>query len=158
MKEIYIGGSTNGTLKVDDIDYAQLSQYNWSVIIKNGIEYAQSRTLGSLVYAHTLIINPLEGRVVDHIDGDGLNCTRLNLRQATKSQNAANVGLKKNNTSGYKGVTWNKRLGKWTAQLMVNRINYNLGTFIEVTEAAAAYNLAAMRHFGEFAKLNELKT
>ena len=93
---------------------------------------------------------------VDHIDGNGLNNQHSNLRIATRSQNLANRGSQENNTSGYKGVCWNKKLQKWIAKICIKGETIHIGCFIDKFEAARAYNIAAGRLFGEYAKLNEL--
>lgn len=96
-----------------------------------------------------------EGRFeVDHRDGDGLNNQRHNLRIATSSQNQGNQCKTQGRTSRFKGVSWAKRHGKWVAQIQVKRRSKNLGYFRREEEAAAAYDQAALRFFGEFARLN----
>lgn len=93
--------------------------------------------------------------VVDHIDGDGLNCRRSNLRICTNIENLANSPPRKG-SSEYKGVTWNSARGKWQAQIMVDRHNRYLGRYKTEVEAAAAYNAAALEAWGEHARLNIL--
>ena len=97
-----------------------------------------------------------EGSVIDHIDRNGLNNQRNNLRDSTRSQNNANRGLNKNNTSGYKGVCWNKQKQKWHARIRVNYKYVQLGLFDNIKDAARAYNKAALKYFGEFAWLNPI--
>jgi hypothetical protein len=80
-----------------------------------------------------------------------------NLRLATSSQNCANSPKSKNNTSGYKGVTWHKQHKKWYAQISKDRKNYFLGLYFKAEEAALAYNKKALELFGEFAYLNDVK-
>jgi len=90
----------------------------------------------------------------DHIDFNGLNNRRSNLRQANASQQGAHRGVRTNNTSGFKGVSWNKGKNKWHAKIMVNGKNWHLGYFDNPIEAAKAYDLAALQYQGEFAVLN----
>lgn len=90
----------------------------------------------------------------DHIDGNGLNNRRSNLRQASDSQQAAHRGLQVNNTSGYKGVSWRKDVAKWQAQIQVNGKRRHLGYFADPIEAAKAYDRAALEFQGEFAVVN----
>ena len=90
--------------------------------------------------------------VVDHINHDPLDNHRHNLRLATRSQNAANVGPYANNTSGYKGVDFNQ--GKWRARITQHGKRHFLGTFDTAEEAARAYDSKALELFGEFASLN----
>ena len=91
----------------------------------------------------------------DHKDRNGLNNRRNNLRQATSSQNVANQSLRSNNTSGYKGVSWDKASGKWVAKVKVNgKQQQHLGLFSDPIEAAKTYDRAALKAFGDFAFLN----
>jgi len=87
---------------------------------------------------------------IDHIDGDGLNNIRSNLRAATRSQNLYNRGKTKNNTSGIKGVSWDKGCSKWRSQIQSNGTHYHLGSFDTKEEAAEAYREAAKKVHKEF--------
>lgn len=91
---------------------------------------------------------------VDHVNGNGLDNRRGNLRLATASTNGANRGPQRNNTSGFKGVHQNRSTGRWIAQLGVGGRRLRLGTFDTAIEAALIYDAAAREHFGEFARLN----
>lgn len=92
---------------------------------------------------------------VDHIDGDGLNNRGSNLRQATHAQNMHNKRLYRNNTSGFKGVTRNTGKGRpWSASIKWNKRSFRLGNYDTPEEAALAYDRAARRWFGEFARPN----
>jgi hypothetical protein len=93
---------------------------------------------------------------VDHINGDGLDNQRCNLRLATHSENLRNRGYTKKNTSRYKGVTWYKPYKKWRAQIKTDHKMKNLGYFDIPEEAAEAYNEAAKKYHGSFAWLNKL--
>jgi hypothetical protein len=95
-----------------------------------------------------------EGLQVDHEDGNGLNNQRSNLRIASPTQNQGNARRRKDNTSGYKGVSWYRRTNKWKAHIRVDKKLRHLGYFIDLTDAARAYDAAALEHFGEFAHLN----
>lgn len=89
---------------------------------------------------------------IDHVNRDGLDCRRENLRAATSSQNKQNVSKRSTNTSGFKGVYWHRRLGKWFAQITCDGKQRHLGCFTEKEEAARAYARAAVELFGEFAR------
>ncbi len=91
---------------------------------------------------------------VDHINGDGLDNRRANLRPATHAQNMANRRLNANNKSGFKGVYWNKGSRKWHAQIACDGRKHHLGFYTSVIEAAHAYDDAATRLFGEYARIN----
>jgi hypothetical protein len=90
----------------------------------------------------------------DHKDRDGLNNQRDNLRVATHAQNDQNRGLRRDNTSGYKGVSWRKDKKKWQAHIKVNQHARHLGYFKSKLTAAKVYDTAAIRYFGKFAALN----
>jgi hypothetical protein len=91
---------------------------------------------------------------IDHRDGDGLNNRRSNQRLATNTQNAQNRTTRADSLSGFKSVSWHKLVKKWNARLCINSHEMNLGWFETKEAAAAAYNRAASRYFGEFARLN----
>jgi len=88
---------------------------------------------------------------IDHINLNGLDNRIANLRLATPTQNSCNRGLRKDNTSGIKGVSWNKRDRKWLAHITVNGKQHHLGVFDTKAEAKAVRDEAAARMHGEFA-------
>lgn len=90
----------------------------------------------------------------EHKNRNTLDNRRCNLRVASSSQNQANRPVTKCSTSGYKGVSWNKEMGKWQAQIGKDRRLRYLGRFSDKIEAAKAYDKAAKELFGEFAWLN----
>jgi hypothetical protein len=90
---------------------------------------------------------------IDHIDLDRSNNSFCNLREATRSQNSANTPLRRDNTSGYKGVKWNAKLNKWRACIQYNNKQYHLGCFEYIEDASKAYACAAERLHAEFARL-----
>jgi hypothetical protein len=91
--------------------------------------------------------------LVDHEDLDETNDRWSNLRSATKSENGANCGPRASNTSGFKGVIWNKANRNWNAQIRVRGQQMYLGRFNTAEEASAAYANAAREHFGDFARV-----
>lgn len=103
---------------------------------------------------HRLLMTSPTGTMVDHINGNGLDNRKENLRVVTNSQNLMNRGKNKNNTSGYKGVLWDKVRNKWIALIGFNNKNIYLGRFFTKNEAAFAYNAKAEELFGEFAQIN----
>ena len=88
---------------------------------------------------------------LDHRDRDKSNNRFLNLRPATKSQNAVNTIAPRSNRSGWKGVIWQAHARKWRARIKVDGHTIHLGYFDQIEEAALAYREAANRHFGAFA-------
>jgi len=102
---------------------------------------------------HRQIIHVPEGYVIDHINGNGLDNRKANLRPATVAQNAWN-SKKRNPRSGYKGVCFDKDKGLWRAAIVCNRKRIHLGYFKDKTTAAKAYDKAAKKYHGQFASLN----
>jgi hypothetical protein len=144
---------------VDAADFEKLSAYKWSAKVQGDTAYAfrANRARGdgpATIKMHRVVIGALPGQEVDHRDGNGLNNTRANLRIATHSQNGANDGPSRHNTSGYKGVSRDRQRGNWAAEIRFERRRYHLGRFDTVEEAARAYDAAARRLHGEFAWLN----
>lgn len=108
---------------------------------------------------HSTINATPRGFHTDHINGDTLDNQCSNLRTATASQNLMNRGKNSNNTSGYKGVTYNKNSRKWEAQIKINRQNKHLGLFTDPESAARAYAVASKTYYGDFTKeLHETDT
>ncbi len=157
MKEIQL---TRGMVAlVDDEDYEWLNRWRWNAHTDhNGFVYAtrhkSRRDGGGTVRMHRLIINTSEKEEIDHIDGNGLNNSRSNLRPCTHSQNAHNSGLQRNNRSGFKGVSWDSAKHRWRAEIAINRKHIFLGYFRDPIMAAYAYDDIARKYFGEFAKTN----
>jgi hypothetical protein len=108
-------------------------------------------------YSHRMIYYLHHGeipRIIDHIDGDKSNNSIENLRACSHQQNMRNSNSRKNSSSKYLGVNWDKRREKWRAKIKVDVQQSHLGYFTCEKEAARAYNKAAAEHFGEFANLN----
>ena len=134
-----------------------------SRVCPNGYVYVNLSNKG-IVKTHTIhqlvarewAPNPEQKRCVDHIDGSRTNNHWENLRYATHSENQRNKRRRKDGSSLYKGVSWDKRSGKWVVRIKTGGVNKNLGLFEVEREAAEVYNAAAIEHYGEFAKLNKL--
>lgn len=149
---------------VDDRDYEYLMQWKWT--LQSGghkrtdytVRSCGGRRRQQTIFMHRLIAErsglDVAGKEVDHWDHDGLNNQRGNLRIATAAQNQANRQRDRANTSGFKGVSWCRRTGKWRAYITVAGRFQHLDRFSDPREAARAYNRAALMHFGEFACLN----
>jgi len=100
--------------------------------------------------AQAFIPNPENKPCVDHIDGNKQNNCLSNLRWATRVENNRNRKKQRNNTSDYTGVSFHKRDGKWEAQIRIDGKKKHLGYFHTKEEAAAVYEKAARKEFGEF--------
>lgn len=119
----------------------------------NGMGYVSIGIQGKKYLAHRLIFLYHFGKVpkfIDHIDRNPKNNKIENLREATASQNQANVSCNSRNTSGVMGVSWEKRKNKWRVQIRVNGKCHHLGHFSEIEEARNAYYSAKKQYFGEF--------
>lgn len=142
---------------VDDEDYDWLSQWTWIADpgASKATMYAKRPGQStSWVQMHVVIMDPPVGMTVDHRNFNGLDNQRSNLRLATRSQQAMNRLLRADNTSGYKGVTWDAERGKWRARIMVEGKSTTVGRYREILDAVRAYDDAARELFGEFAVLN----
>lgn len=142
---------------VDDEDFKNLSKYNWyygagGYAVRK--EYLPNGTTKD-IFMHRAIINTPDHFQTDHIDGDTLNNQKNNLRQCTNQQNQGNQKIRKENVSSkYKGVV--KRKNGWEANICINKKVTYLGLYSNEVAAANAYNRAAINHFGEFARLNDI--
>jgi len=122
---------------------------------KDGRIQVEIKGHGRMFYAHQIIwkmVHGTEAPEIDHLDVDGLNNDPSNLRECNHSLNAANTKLKSNNSSGFKGVSYRSDRGKWRARIMVERKEMHLGFFDCKELAHQAYSIAAIKHFGEFAR------
>lgn len=147
-----------GFALVDCSDFEELSQYKWNMLKSRNTQYAQREVRNAdgkveKITMHVQIMQPPKGMEVDHIDGNGLNNQRSNLRICTRTQNRQNVGAMKNNKSGYKGVSLHKATNKWLAQIRVDGKHHHLGLFTNPEEASKAYIQACKKYHGEFANL-----
>lgn len=131
------------TTQVDDADFDVLNCHKWHAV-KNGHSFYAARAFGGSkcqirLTMHAEIMQPRYPLIVDHIDGNGLNNTRMNLRIVTQRQNLQNRHHSKN-TSEYPGVYWNERRKKWVAQIRVpNTTQRHIGYFESEKDAYAAY-------------------
>lgn len=111
---------------------------------------------GQRIMAHRLAwfcaYGEMPNKQVDHIDGNRANNAISNLRLCNQSQNQANTKKPASNTSGFKGVSWHRRVGKWGAQIKINGQQKHLGYFHDKKLAGAAYADALVKNFGNFAR------
>ncbi len=143
---------------VDDSDFEYLSQWKWSAVRCTATPtwYALRRVGTKKTKGIRMHVVIFGSKFPDHIDRNGLNNQRNNLREASKSQNGANSKIKKNNASGFKGVWWSDNSKSWQAAIMCNGKRYFLGCHSNIVDAAKSYDSAAEKLFGEFAATNQL--
>ena len=139
---------------VDSVDLPLIRKHTWRSFSNGRTMYAVAYIGGKRVLMHRLILGTPVGMSTDHIDGDGLNNRRSNLRACTQKENLWNMGSK-GNASGYKGVF--ARGSKWQVKIRVGEKHaICVGTFSDKLIAALAYNIMAYRKHGEFARFNKL--
>jgi len=144
---------------VDDEDYEWLNQWRWCVTKHFNTFYARRTCYKNKkrvhILMHRLILCPQDNKITDHVDRNGLNCQRINLRPATHSQNSCNKTSKMGCTSQYHGV-WrsSKYSNRWEARIYINGKRFYCGSSYNEMDAAKKYDIMARLHHGEFASLN----
>ena len=143
---------------IDEADYELISKYSWYAIKKCNNWYAQTYVSGKcskMMYMHRLLCGDrCNGRQVDHKNHNGLDNRRVNIRICGPRENQCNQ-IPRKGQSKYKGV--GKHCGKWRARIMNKGEEIYIGHFETEEEAALAYNNAALKYFGEFACLNQIR-
>lgn len=169
MKEIEL--SKGFKVIIDDEDYEELIKYNWQLreptkdcLIKycfrtipreDGQKYANGKTKRTMLQMHRQLLSCPLGYVIDHINGDGLDNRKTNLRVASKSQNQFNRSININNKSGCKGVS--KFGKKWRARYQAYGVDTHIGLFNTFEQAKLAYDSVIIEIHREFARLNDIK-
>lgn len=146
---------TKNKVAIIDACDADLAAHTWTAKTNRLKTYAYRQGSGWRLRMHREVARRIgipDSLIADHINGDTLDNRRSNLRAATVAQNNQNIGANRRNTSGVKGVIWNKKDQKWRAHISVRNTRYFLGNFTVLEEAAAAYRAAALRLHGEFAR------
>lgn len=145
---------------IDKKDIKLVSRHRWHIKKYAKYYYAVSwranrigAKCGTHILIHRLIMGAKKGEIVDHINGNGLDNRRINLRLCSIKENIRNMHARRG-VSQYKGVYWFKRDGVWVAQITVDYKNIYLGRHNSEKEAAMAYDRAAIAHYKEFANLN----
>ena len=152
----------NQVALIDDEDFELVSRYKWyarwakctksfyavtTVREKSEVRQKNKKTM---IYMHRLILGAINPYHVDHIDHITLNNRKKNLRLADASQNQLNRTVQKNNTSGHKGVSWDKGQNKWAVHITVNGKSKKIGRFATMDQAITAYENSATIHYGQF--------
>lgn len=164
MKKIQLGGhrknsDIKGYAMVDNDYFDLLSEFKWCL---NHNGYAVTRRKhnqkGKLTFMHHIVFGtfPSDG-LIDHINRNPLDNRKSNLRVANKSENGMNRQENKNNTSGFKGVTYLKKNNKWMAGIKINYKRKYLGSFNTALKASKAYDKEAKKQFGNYSYLNKSK-
>lgn len=159
MKKIKL--TQNQYALVDEEDFDFINQFRWQAIYKPNSNYfiatkADKRINGKQrhTYMHRLIMNAPTGLDIDHINHDGLDNRKCNLRLCTKKENRMNI-KKKESRWGYKGIDFrDSNKNKWIAQIKFNKKSIYIGCYPDKISAAKAYDEKAKELFGEFAHLN----
>lgn len=143
---------------VDDEDYDYLNQWRWH--FSHGYAMRRQSNPRKYIYMHREIMGIADknGKIqIDHIDRNGLNNRRSNLRICSRRENRGNQKINSNNKSGYRGVCFDKTIKgnlKWRARISAKHNEIFLGRFTNSEDAARAWDTAAKKYFGDFARLN----
>ena len=161
MKEIQL---TKGFVAlIDDEDFDRVSKYKWCACVSGSAVYAlhsfKSDLTGKrfVLSMHRFIMDNPDGLEVDHINHNGIDNRKENLRACTGSQNSMNSSIYKNNTTEYKGTSYNPKnnpSNPYSAHIGYQGKLIHLGYYTTVQQAARAYDRKAKELFGEFAALN----
>jgi hypothetical protein len=145
---------------VDPEDYDRLAKHKWQASRFPRSDYAtRFVTIGyrrqKHIQMHRVIMNVRPGQFIDHINHNGLDNRKTNLRLATRAQNSWNKRKQRgNHSSKFKGVSWFIREKNWQARIQSNGTKFFLGSFKKEIDAAKAYDNAAKKYYGDFASLN----
>lgn len=151
IAKIPLGVGAKNDYAIVDKEFAWLEKYKWVICVAG---YSFNSKIGLL--HHQIIGKPEKGYEVDHKNRDRLDNRLCNLRIITHHQNCMNMSKPSNNTSGYKGVSWNKNRNKWVSYINFNNKRITLGYYDTPEQAALKYNDAAINYFGEYANLNNI--
>ena len=146
--------------KVDDEDYEKFASIRWQAMVDSRSKMVRASRKGgnprTTIYLSREIMNAPKGKLVDHVNGNQLDNQKQNLRLCTHAENLQNRGPTKSNTSGFKGVCFDKNLKKWRAQIGFKMKRRYIGSFNTKKEAALAYDRFTRKLHGKFAKPNLL--
>lgn len=139
---------------VDAEDADRVSVHLWNAYIsQTGIWYAKNSSTPR-ESLHRFILEPPSHMIVDHINGDGLDCRKMNMRLVDKRGNGLNCKRRGTNKSGFRGVCWEKRRGTWRVTAKPFGKQIHVGEFDDVIEAAKAYDALMRSAVGNLARYN----
>lgn len=150
----YLKVHSSHLVKVDDEDFERLNKHKWHVEKRgSGLLYVFTRMDNKIISLHRFILkNP--HNPIDHINGDGLDNRKSNLRICSHAENMMNRKIHKNNNSGFKGVYFDSPKKKYRAKIRFHSKFYHIGYYSSAIEAARAYDTVARNFFKEFARPN----
>jgi len=141
---------------IDAVDLPLTAGHRWYAEKHNSPRscrwYAATKVDSRVLRMHRLLLRMAQE--VDHINGDGLDNRRLNIRPCTRSENMQNLSQRRGGSSRYKGVYWQRKMDGWCTKITVKGRNRHLGSFTSELDAAHAYDSAARQTFGQFARCN----
>lgn len=161
MKYIKLGGrrvgSKTGIAIIDDRDFKWINSYRWN-IDKDGyaIRFECTKNTQRRILMSREIMKCPVGEYIDHINGNKLDNRRHNLRICSRTENNQNIGKRRHNTTGFKSVYLDKRNSKFEAYIGISKKHVHLDYFRTARDAAKRYDMAAIKNYGAFAKLNKL--
>ena len=140
---------------ISSCDLEKIKEHKWykTTSAKGKIYFAYCKSDKERIKLHRFIMDCPAGKCVDHINGNTLDNRRENLRICTQAENNFNLPKPKTNTSGYKGVYWNKAVRKWQALIQVNKKKIRLGSFETPEQAHKAYCEAAKKYHGDYRRV-----
>lgn len=142
-------GESTGTIIVDKEDFEKVSKYQWHIDnSRTNIKYAQANLLCGTIRMHKLIL-PSELQI-DHINHNGLDNRKCNLRICSNAENNRNKNFQRNPLSGYTGIRHNPKTGSYYVRIMVNKKEISLGAYKDIKEAIKARKEGEEKYFGEF--------
>lgn len=142
-------GKHGANYTIVDVEFSHLDKFKWSL---DHYGYAVGVFDGKHVKLHQLIVGKKDGHDIDHISRDKLDNRKSNLRHVTHKTNTRNTGLYKHNTSGHKGISWDKSRDKWSVKLQLNGRTINLGRFDDMEEAKKARAQAESKYWETISK------